>query len=61
MERVEVPVVVSGGRYDYDSLPLLQWHNFPKPKQFTMIDRGEASMGCIMKIAQSLIVKPSNG
>ncbi len=42
MDKVEVPVVVSGGKYDYDSLPLLQWDNFPKPKKFTMIDCGEA-------------------
>jgi pimeloyl-ACP methyl ester carboxylesterase len=42
IDRVEVPIVVSGGMHDYDSLPLVQWQTFPKPANYTLIDCGEA-------------------
>jgi pimeloyl-ACP methyl ester carboxylesterase len=42
VERINVPVIVAGGRKDYDSVPLAIWNQFPKPRQFELLDCGDA-------------------
>ncbi len=41
IEKVNVPVIIAGGRKDYDSVPLEIWKQFPTPKFFKLLDCGE--------------------
>jgi pimeloyl-ACP methyl ester carboxylesterase len=41
IERVTVPVILLAGTQDYDSLPLIQWKDYPKPPKFTIINCGD--------------------
>jgi len=41
IEKVKVPILLLAGERDYDSLPLIQWENFPKPRAFTVINCGD--------------------
>lgn len=40
IENISCPVILLAGDRDFDSLPLVQWQSYPKPKQFQMIDCG---------------------
>lgn len=40
IEQVTLPVILLAGERDYDSIPLVQWQNYPKPAQFTIINCG---------------------
>jgi pimeloyl-ACP methyl ester carboxylesterase len=42
IDKIKVPVILLAGRYDYDCLPLNLWRSYSKPKNFTMIDCGDA-------------------
>jgi proline iminopeptidase len=41
IEKIQVPVVLAAGHFDFDSAPLELWKPFPKPSRFTFIDCGE--------------------
>lgn len=41
IDKINVPVILFGGQNDYDCLPLELWKNYPKPKDFTIINCGE--------------------
>ncbi len=41
LEKITVPVIHLAGQCDFDSVPLILWESFPKPKNFTVIDCGE--------------------
>lgn len=40
IDKVNVPVFLAAGQYDYDCLPLELWKSAAKPKDFTMVDCG---------------------
>lgn len=40
IETIEIPIIMLAGEHDYDSAPLLLWKNYPKPKNFTIVDCG---------------------
>jgi pimeloyl-ACP methyl ester carboxylesterase len=40
IETIEAPVLLLAGERDYDSIPLVQWANYPHPSNFTIINCG---------------------
>lgn len=41
MHNVNVPVLLAGGKMDYDCIPLLCWPEFLQPKKFKIVDCGD--------------------
>lgn len=41
MQKIAIPVILFAGQMDFDSIPLVLWKDFPKPRNFTIIDCGE--------------------
>lgn len=41
IESISCPVILLAGEADYDCLPLLQWKNYPKPANFTVVNCGK--------------------
>jgi pimeloyl-ACP methyl ester carboxylesterase len=41
IDKINVPVILLGGRQDYDCLPLKLWKDYPEPSNFTIIDCGD--------------------
>lgn len=41
IEKVQVPVLLLAGEYDFDSIPLIQWATFPQPQKFTIANCGK--------------------
>lgn len=41
IEKVQIPVLLLAGEYDFDSIPLVQWKIFPKPQKFTIVNCGK--------------------
>ena len=41
IKNIAVPVVLAGGRLDYDCVPLKHWEHYPKPQNFTILDCGD--------------------
>lgn len=40
LQKVTCPVILLAGEKDFDSIPLVQWQNYPRPSQFTLINCG---------------------
>jgi proline iminopeptidase len=38
IEKIDIPVILLAGQYDYDCVPLELWKNYPQPANFTVID-----------------------
>lgn len=41
VDSIHVPVLIAGGRMDFDSVPLEIWKHYPKPKTTSIIDCGD--------------------
>lgn len=41
INKIKSPVILIAGQYDFDSIPLILWQQFPHPPQFTKIDCGQ--------------------
>lgn len=40
IEKITIPVILLAGERDFDSIPLVQWKDYPKPRNFTIINCG---------------------
>jgi pimeloyl-ACP methyl ester carboxylesterase len=43
IDKISIPVILFGGKLDYDCVPLELWKAHPKPSNFTIIDCGNTS------------------
>ncbi len=41
INKITVPVILLAGQFDFDSIPLILWQQFPQPPHFTMVDCGK--------------------
>lgn len=40
INRINAPVILLAGQFDFDSIPLILWQQFSHPPQFTIVDCG---------------------
>jgi len=40
IDKVKCPVILLAGEKDFDSIPLVQWQNYPHPEHFTLVNCG---------------------